>query len=339
MLSVDWTIDGGWQAPAIIPYGDVSISPASQCLHYALQCFEGMKAYVDANGDIRLFRPDQNMKRMNRSMARLHLPTFDGDEMLACLKELVKMEKDWIPHGEGYSLYIRPTGISTTPAISVGPPKAARVMIILSPVGPYYPTGFAPVDLYADSKNVRAFPGGVGDTKVGGNYGPTIRPQMEAAAKGYSQVLWLFGDEHYVTEVGTMNLFFLWENKETGRRELITAPLDGTILPGVTRDSILHLARSGEFGEMDVTERSFTIHDVIEAVNEGRVVEAFGAGTAAIVSPVRSFNFDGTDYQVPLDASDADASAGPLTKQVSDTIQGIQYGTVEGPEGWSVVVK
>jgi len=247
LLEIDWDSENGWSAPQIIPFDDLKIHPAASSLHYGLQCFEGMKAYVDDNSDVRLFRPDKNMERMNTSCERLFLPNFDGEELTECIKELIKVDRSWIPEGEGYSLYIRPTAISTHPYLGVTKPENAKVFVILSPVGPYYPSGFAPVKLFADNRNVRAWPGGIGYAKAGGNYAPTIGPQTEAAEKGYSQVLWLFGEDDQVTEVGTMNMFTFWINEE-GEKELVTAPLDGTILPGVTRDSILQLAREwGEF--------------------------------------------------------------------------------------------
>ena len=168
MLEVDWTSEGGWEAPRIVPYGDITLSPAVSSLHYGLQCFEGMKAYVDADEKVRLFRPEMNMLRMNSSMDRLCLPQFNGAELLECIKELVKLDSDWIPRGEGYSLYLRPTGISTQPTLGVGRPTQARIFVILSPVGPYYPEGFKPVNLFASRENVRAWPGGTGDTKIGG---------------------------------------------------------------------------------------------------------------------------------------------------------------------------
>ena len=220
MLEIDWCKVNGWHAPVIRPYGDLHLDPAASVFHYALECFEGMKAYVDTKGQVRLFRPDLNMKRMNNSMKRLFLPTFNEDGFLDCIKELVRLDRDWIPTGDGYSLYIRPTGISTHPYIGVGASDYAKLFVILSPVGPYYPEGFNPVRLYADDKYVRAWPGGTGDTKIGGNYGPTIMPQMEAAKKGYSQILWLFGEEHYMTEVGTMNLFVHWVNEQGENRVL-----------------------------------------------------------------------------------------------------------------------
>jgi len=215
----------------------------------------------------------------------------------------------------------------------VQPALSAKLYVICSPVGPYYAEGFNPVKLLADPKVARAWPGGTGNAKVGGNYAMGIRPAYEAAARGYSQLLWLFGEDHWVTEVGTMNQFFFWHTKE-GKRELITAPLDGTILPGVTRDSILQLTRS--WGEFDVVERPYSLKEVIAAVEEGRMIEAFGAGTAAIVSPVKGFHFDGKEFDIPLDKNDPSAKAGALTKRISDTIMGIQYGKI--PHEWSVVV-
>jgi len=333
-LEIDWTKEGGWGAPRITPRAALQIDPAASCLHYGLQCFEGMKAYVDKDGEIRLFRPDKNMARMNTSCERLFLPNFDGAQLTECIKELIKVEKDWVPQGEGYSLYIRPTAISTHASLGVAPAEAAKIFVILSPVGPYYPSGFAPVRLFADNNNRRAWPGGIGYTKSGGNYAPTIGPQKEAADKGYSQVLWLFGEDDEVTEVGTMNMFTFWIN-EDGEKELVTAPLDdGTILPGVTRDSILELARG--WGEFKVSERKYTMPEMVKAIEEGRVIECFGAGTAAVVSPIEHIGYMGKGYDVPLDPNRPDHPAGVLTQRVWDSIVGIQYGEVE--HEWSVKI-
>jgi branched-chain amino acid aminotransferase len=299
-----------------------------------LQAFEGMKAYLDAEGRARLFRPEMNMKRMADSMQRLTMPALDQKGFLDCIKEFVKVEKSWIPKGEGFSLYLRPTVIATWPYLGVNEAKSIKLFCMSCPVGPYYPEGFKPVKLLADSLNVRAWPGGVGDSKVGGNYAPTIRVQAQAAKKGYSQILWLFGPTGDVTEVGTMNFFTFWKNK-SGEKELITPPLDGTILPGVTRQSIVDLAR--QWGEFKVTEGKYTIHDIAEAVKEGRVIEAFGAGTAAVVSPIKLIHHNGVDYNIPLDPKDASAGAGPLTKRVWNTLLDIQYGKVKD-HPWSVVV-
>jgi len=286
-----------------------------------------MKAYKDAKGNLRLFRPMENMARMNTSATRMCMPGFDGKEFLDCIKQLIKIDQDWIPAGKGYSLYIRPTMIATEALLGVHPPESVMLFCIMSPVGPYYKTGFKPVALYADPVNVRAWPGGTGGYKIGANYAPTILPALEAANKGYQQILWLNGEN--ITEVGTMNLFCFWKNKQ-GEKELITADLDGSILPGVTRKSILELAR--EWKEFKVTERQWTMTELISALKENRVIEMFGAGTAAIVSPVHKLNYKGVDYAVPC----KDGKAGELATRCMDTIMAIQYGEMEHP--WSVVI-
>jgi len=330
MLEIEWDQQKGWAAPKITKYHDLVISPAASSLHYALQCFEGMKAYKDQKGQIRLFRPMENMKRLNRSAKRLRLPTFDEEALLNCVKEYVKFDKEWIPEGRGYSLYLRPTIISTQNTLGVGAPSTALLFVISSPVGPYYPTGFKPVRLLADDANVRAWVGGTGNYKLGANYAGGIQPQAEAAAKGFSQILWLLGDR--VTEVGTMNLFVLWKRKSDGKTELITPPLtDGTILPGVTRDSIIQLAR--QWGEFEVSEQNFNIQDMLEASKEGRLLEAFGAGTAAVVSPIDSITWKGNEIKVPIEA---DLGSGKLAKRILEEVYAIQYG--EKPSPWSVVV-
>eukprot|EP00912_Choanoflagellata_sp_UC4_P001515 UC4_evm1s958 len=314
--------EGAWQAPQIVPYQNLSLSPAASCLHYAIQCFEGMKAYVAEDRTIRLFRPDLNMARLSRSVERLALPAFDRDEFLECIKELVRIDSHWIPEGRGYSLYIRPTAIANGVSLGVGASKEALLFTILSPVGPYYKEGFKPVTLLADTVNVRAWPGGAGDTKIGGNYGPTILPQVHAANAGASQVLWLFGPNEEVTEVGTMNLFALWKTK-SGETELVTAPLDqGTILPGVTRQSVLDLTR--EWG-YTVSERVFTMPEVRDAIVEGRMIEMFGSGTAATISPIRAIKYNGENLNIPL----ALTVSGELTKRLTDELFDIQYGAKE----------
>lgn len=298
-----------------------------------LQCFEGMKAYkaLDDEKSISLFRPDMNMKRLASSMNRLHMPgsDFDGQELIKCLKELVLLDKDWIPHGEGYSLYIRPTVIATHPFLGLTSPTSILLYVICCPVGPYYMSGFAPVRLTADTEYVRAWPGGTGSYKIGGNYAATIKPQEDAVSAGYSQVLWLFGDNDEITEVGAMNVFFFLINEKTKRPELVTAPLTrGDILPGVTRDSILHLARSGILGDFDISERYPTMPEIKKASDDGRLLEAFGAGTAAVVTPIDCIQYKGEDISIP--------ATGEVTKRIWDQITGIQYGKIEGPEGWNI---
>eukprot|EP01027_Heterolobosea_sp_BB2_P012979 GEZU01018765.1.p2 GENE.GEZU01018765.1~~GEZU01018765.1.p2 ORF type:complete len:340 (-),score=136.06 GEZU01018765.1:31-1050(-) len=334
MLEVNWNASKGWDTPKIVPFHDLTLPPSCSSLHYAIQCFEGMKAYKDAEGNIRLFRPDMNARRLNASAARLALPQFDQKEFLECLSELIRVDKDWIPTQEGYSLYIRPTIISTERTLGVAPAKNALLFVILSPVGPYYRSGFNPVKLLADPRYVRAFPGGTGASKIGANYGPTIFPQSNASKLGYNQVMWLYGPNHQIAEVGTMNMFFFIKNKSTGKPELITPRLDGTILPGVTRDSILTLAR--EWNEFDVHERDFTMPELIEALKEDRVIEAFGAGTAAIVSPVEAINFNGEEHKIPLDKDDPNAKVGKLASRFMNHLLGIQYGRI--PHPWSVVI-
>lgn len=289
-----------------------------------------MKAYRDAKGNIRLFRPDLNMKRLSVSMERLSMPDLDKAGWLECIKQLVRTDADWIPDGEGFSLYLRPTVIGTQPTLGVSRSNSIKLFCITCPVGPYYPEGFKPVRLLAETTAQRAWPGGTGDAKIGGNYAPTIRVQAAAASHGYAQVLWLYGKEHQVTEVGTMNFFVLWKNKN-GEKELITAPLDGTILPGVTRQSMLDLSR--QWGEFKVSEKVFFMPELVEAIKEGRVLEAFGAGTAAVVSPIKQISYKGVDYDIPIDPA---AGAGPLTKRMWNSLMDIQYGRVESP--WSVVI-
>ncbi|KAF1790310.1 Branched-chain amino acid aminotransferase II [Phytophthora cactorum] len=294
MLEVDWELGKGWGHPVIHPYGPMAIDPASAVLHYALECFEGMKAYVDAEGHIRLFRPDMNMKRLNNSMKRLLLPEFDGDEAHP-------PGPDWVPKGEGYSLYIRPTGISTQASIGVGASEKAKLFIILSPVGPYFPDGFNPVKLCANHRYIRAWPGGTGGFKLGANYAPGILPHYDAQEQGYSQNLWIFGPDHDITEVGTMNLFIHWIN-EQGEKELITRRLPA-------------------WNEFKVTEGNVTMKQVQKASKEGRIIEIFGSGTAAVVSPVSTINYMDEDLAIPLDGTDGKAG---------------KYGRREHP--WSIVV-
>ena len=341
MMSLEWTAAEGWLAPRITPYQNLSLDPATCVLHYAFEAFEGMKAYKDASGNVRLFRPDMNMKRMNRSAARIALPTFEGDKFIDLLKRFVQLEERFIPSAKGYSLYVRPNIIGTQRTLGVGPPGSALLYTIASPVGPYYPTGFKAISLEATTYAVRAWPGGVGASKLGANYAPCIVPQMQAANRGFHQNLWLFEDvdpetgkkEDFVTEVGTMNLFACIVNKE-GQKELMTAPLDGTILEGVVRDSILGLARERLVPEgWKVSERRFHMREIAEAAAEGRLLEVFGSGTAAVVSPVRSIGYQGklVDCGLP-----ADQEVGEITKRMKDWIEGIQYGEEEHP--WSVKV-
>ncbi|KAI9369287.1 aminotransferase [Aspergillus egyptiacus] len=334
MFTAEWTAGHGWHAPQIVPYQKLQLDPSACVFHYAFECFEGMKAYRDSKGQIRLFRPDKNMERLNKSSKRIALPTFDGEALTKMIGKLVKLDSRFIPDARGYSLYLRPTMIGTQSTLGVGPPGSALLFVIASPVGPYYPTGFKAVSLEATDYAVRAWPGGVGDKKLGANYAPCIVPQLEAASRGFQQNLWLFGEEEYVTEVGTMNLFIALKNKETGKNELVTAPLDGTILEGVTRDSVLGLARERLAPKgWEISERKIRMPEVAEAAEEGRLIEVFGSGTAAIVSPVRSISYRGKLVNCGLKENE---EAGEIALQMKNWIEAIQYGDEEHP--WSYVL-
>ncbi|EIW64857.1 branched-chain amino acid aminotransferase II [Trametes versicolor FP-101664 SS1] len=340
MLAVPWHIQEGWGAPKIQPYGPLAIDPSATVFHYAHCLFEGLKAYRDTNGKVTLFRPDMNMKRMNTSAERVAMPNFNGEAMVELLKQLVSLEKGWIPDQPGYSLYLRPTMIGTQPALGIAPPKQALLFVICSPVGPYYPQGFKPVALYGTTEFTRASPGGIGAYKLGANYAAGVAAQKAAAEKGYVQNLWLHGPEHYITEVGTMNAFVVFK-KADGSYELVTPPLDGLILPGVTRDSVLGLARDHQTGKINVpelsdklvvSERSVTMGEVKEASENGTLAEVFGAGTAAVISPVDRIGYLGKDVHIPTGPD----GMGPVSRPLWKYLTGIQTGKIAHP--WSVVV-
>jgi branched-chain amino acid aminotransferase len=334
MLTVEWNKESGWLDPKIVPYQNLSLDPATCVFHYAFECFEGMKAYKDKSGKIRLFRPDKNMARLNKSAARITLPTFEPKHMIDLISKFVELDSHFIPNQRGYSLYLRPTMIGTQKTLGVSAPQSALLFVIASPVGLYYPTGLKAVALEATDYAVRAWPGGVGDKKLGANYAPCILPQLEAAGRGYQQNLWLFGEEEYITEVGTMNMFAAIKDRETGQKELVTAPLDGTILEGVTRDSVLALARERLVPEgWKVSERKYTMKELDEAANEGRLLEAFGAGTAAIVSPVRKIAWKGKEVECGLAENE---ESGEIAMRMKNWIEGIQYGEEE--HEWSVTI-
>nr|AGT02808.1 branched-chain-amino-acid transaminase [Angomonas desouzai] len=340
MFVVDYK-DGAWGTPEIIPFQNFSLSPLTNALHYSLTCFEGMKAYADiedvdkvAKGEtlsehrVRLFRPDKNIARLRNSMARLCFPDFDGEEFLKCLEEYVKVESAYVPKQYGYSLYLRPTALAMDETLNVTPAKWVRLFIVATPVGPLYapPAGsdpkvfqVFPVSLLVEEKAKRAWPGGTGGCKLGANYAGPILVQEEAHKKGYNQVLWL-GANQEVQEVGAMNFICVWKTKE-GEVELATAPLDGSVLPGVTRDSILQLVRG--WGEVKVTEKVYYVSDMIEAIEEGRMIECFGCGTAAIVTPVKLLAYKDKEYAVPAPADESTSIARRCLKTILD----IQTGT------------
>ncbi|XP_019745384.1 branched-chain-amino-acid aminotransferase, mitochondrial [Hippocampus comes] len=319
MLTVSWSADSGWDAPCIKPFQNLSLHPASSALHYSIELFEGMKAFRGVDNHVRLFRPMLNMERMHRSAVRSSLPTFDKGELLECIKKLVALDQEWVPYSQEASLYIRPTFIGTEPSLGVTRASQALLFVIVGPVGPYFATGsFNPVSLLADPSFVRAWKGGVGSYKMGGNYGPTISVQNEAVQRGCQQVLWLYGPDEQITEVGTMNLFIYWTN-DNGEKELMTPPLDGIILPGVTRQSLLDLART--WGEFKVTERTMGMQELLTALDAGQVLEVFGAGTACVVCPVGSLLYNGKTYHIPT------MQNGPeLAKRFYKELTDIQYG-------------
>lgn len=321
MLAVEWNKDEGWGRPVIQPLQNLSLHPATTVFHYATELFEGMKAYRTAHGEIAFFRPMMNMERMLRSSHKACLPQFDGEEFLKCLSELVRIDQEWVPYSKNASLYLRPTFIGTEPTLGVDRSGSALLYCILCPVGSYFATGtFNPVSLMADPRFVRASRGGFGAYKLGSNYGPTIRVQQEAANKGCEQVLWLYGDDHKITEVGTMNMFIHWYN-EDGEKELATMGLDeGIILPGVTRDSILEMTR--EWGDFKVTERVITMGDLVKALNEDRLIEMFGAGTACVVCPIKRILYLDQPLYIPTPVDS-------LALRLYKALGAIQFGEVK----------
>ncbi|XP_054848853.1 branched-chain-amino-acid aminotransferase, cytosolic-like isoform X1 [Eublepharis macularius] len=321
MLTIEWTQEKGWGKPNIKPFQNLSLHPASSALHYSVQLFEGMKAFRGLDKRIHLFRPMLNMERMFRTALRACLPPFDKSELLECIRQLIHVDQDWVPHSDSASLYIRPTFIGTEPSLGVARSTYALLYVILGPVGPYFATGsFNPVSLLADPGFVRAWMGGVGDCKLGGNYGPTIYVQNEAAKEGCQQVLWLYGEDHQLTEVGTMNIFMFWKDQQ-GDLELVTPPLNGIILPGVTRHSLLDLAR--KWGEFRVSEKVITMADLIKGLEEKRVKEVFGSGTACVVCPVNRILYRGKNYHIPT------MENGPeIAKRFLKELTDIQYGRV-----------
>ncbi|XP_063379817.1 branched-chain-amino-acid aminotransferase, cytosolic [Cydia fagiglandana] len=330
MLKINYQVQlGGWQKPEIIPFENLSIHPAAKALHYAIQLFEGMKAYRGVDDKIRLFRPDLNMKRMNLAAHRSGLPIFNGEELIKCMKRLIQIDQEWVPHSESSTLYIRPTLIATEATFGVMAPESALLFVVLSPVSAYYKTSTdGAVSIFADPNVVRAFPGGVGNRKVGSNYGPTIEATTRAAQLGHHQVLWLFGPDHQLTEVGAMNIFMVYIN-ENGDKQLSTPPLNGLILPGITRRSILELASQWE--DLVVKEEVITMDRVITLNKQGRLLEMFGAGTAAVISPVSRIGFLENNIHIPTMQQSQ-----PVFQRLKDTLLAIQYGHIDHP--YSVII-
>lgn len=325
MLVMDYIEGTGWQAPKILPYGPIQMDPSTMVLHYGQAVFEGMKAYKAANGKILLFRPEKNMERMNVSNDRLCIPEIDVDSCVEAIKALVNFEKDWIPTSEGASLYIRPFIISTDPFLGVKPASTYKFIVILSPSGAYYPGGMNPVKIYVETEYVRAVKGGTGFVKTPGNYASSLKAQAKAKKEGYVQVLWLDGVERkYIEEVGAMNVFF----KVDG--EIITPSLEGSILPGITRASCIEVLKDMGY---KVNERKISIDELYEAHAQGKLEEAFGTGTAAVISPVGELNWNGNKITIN------ENKIGEVSQKLYDTITGIQNGIIEDKFNWTVEVK
>ena len=325
MLVMEYHKETGWQEPEIKPYGNFSLDPATMALHYGQEIFEGLKAYKTSDGHTLLFRPEDNFKRMNKSGERLCIPPLDTKKAFASLLELIKLDDAWIPTEEGTSLYIRPTIISIDPFLGVKASESYLFFIILSPVGAYYSSGLEPVKIYVEDEYVRAVKGGTGFTKCAGNYAASLAASEKAKHLGYSQVLWLDGLHHkYIEEVGSMNIFFVIDNV------LVTPALEGSILPGITRNSVLQYAA---YKDIKVEERRLSIEEVLDASKSGKLNECFGSGTAAVISPVGELRSGNTNIIIN------NGKMGPIAEMMYNDITGIQYGKIADPFGWVVEVK
>ena len=325
MFIMDYDKGLGWHDARIVPYQNLSLDPACMVFHYAQEMFEGLKAYRTPDGNIQLFRPDKNIERMNNTNTRLCIPQLEPSDVLDALKALVSVEKEWVPTADGTSLYIRPFIIATDVQLGVHPSKSYKFMIILSPVGSYYPEGIKPVKIFVEREYVRAVKGGTGYAKVGGNYACSLIGQEKAEQMGYSQVLWLDGIEHkYIDEVGAMNVFFVIDGT------VVTPALEeGNILPGVTRASCIQLLKS--FG-YKVEERKLSLDEVIDAYKAGKLNEAFGTGTAAVVSPMGLL--DTGDLRMTIN----NGEIGEVAQKLYNTLTGIQWGRIADDFGWTVKI-
>ncbi len=324
MFTMRWSRQAGWHDARIEQYGNISLDPAAMVLHYGQAIFEGMKAYRSADGRIQLFRPLDNFARMNQSALRMCMPRFPEERVLQALKALIYLDQDWVPSEPGATLYIRPTMVAIEPHLGLRSAEEYLFYIINSPVGAYYAEGFSPTKIYVEDSYVRAVPGGVGFAKTAGNYAASLKAQAEAHSKGFTQVLWLDAVEHkYIEEVGTSNIFFVINGV------LTTPPLGGSILPGITRDSVMALAKEWD---IPVEERRLTIGEVIEAAENGSLEESFGTGTAAVISPVGELTYCEKTYAI------AGGKIGPLSQRFYDAIQEIQFGAREDSHNWVVPV-
>jgi branched-chain amino acid aminotransferase len=321
-FNMKYHADRGWYDARIEPYRLLQLEPTAMCLHYGQEIFEGLKAYRGKSGEIYLFRPTANIERMNNSAERMCMPAVDPDLYLDAIKKLVLLDRNWIPRGIGTSLYIRPTMIATEPALGVHPANEYLFFIVIGPVGAYYTEGFSPTKIYVTEDYVRSVRGGIGNCKAAANYAASLYASKLAMEQGYTQVLWLDAIERkHVEEVGTSNIFFLIGD------ELITPPLSGSILPGVTRNSVIQIARS--WG-IRVSERPLSMDEILTASSRGTLKEVFASGTAAIVSPVGQICYRGKLHVVN------EEKIGGLTERLYNEIMQIQYGEKDDPFGWRV---
>ncbi len=325
MFVMDYELGKGWYDPRIVPYGPLSLDPASSVFHYAQEIFEGLKAYRTESGEINLFRPDCNANRMAQSADRLCMPAIDPEDFVQAVKALVDVERDWVPYSDGASLYIRPFAFACDASLGVHAAHHYTFAIITSPSGAYYAEGINPIKIYVEDEFIRSAPGLTGFCKCGGNYAASIKAGELAAQKGYAQVLWLDGvEKKYVEEVGSMNIMFKIDGK------VYTAPIQGTVLEGVTRRSAIELLRDWGY---EVIEDKLAIADVMQAAKDGKLEEVFGTGTAAVVSPVKELTWkDDTAYI-------GDGTIGALTQKLYDTMTGMQWGKVADTKGWIVPVE
>ena len=324
MFVMNYTEGKGWHDARIEPYHKLELDPSAMVFHYGQEMFEGLKAYMGADGKARLFRPIMNARRTNATNDRLCIPQIPEEDFVEAVRALVEVDKDWIPTEDGTSLYIRPFIIATDEFLGVAPSKTYLFMIILSPSGAYYESGLAPVGIWIEDDYVRAVKGGMGFAKTGGNYAASLAAQVKAHDDGYSQVLWLDGIERrYIEEVGAMNIFFKIDGK------IITPMLNGSILPGITRNSVIEVCRKWGY---EVEERRISVDELITAQKEGRLEECFGTGTAAVISPVGKLRYK--DDVMTINNNEI----GEVSQKLYDTITGIQWGRIEDEFGWTVFV-
>ena len=326
MFTQHYTVGKGWHDATIGPYRPLVLEPATVVFHYAQEIFEGTKAYRRPDGKINLFRPWENTKRFNNSARRMAMPAVDEEEHLAAIVQLITLDKDWVPHGDGASLYIRPVMIATEAALGVHASREYLHFIILSPAGPYFAQGFNPVPVYISDNYRRAVRGGTGDAKAGGNYAASLMVGEEASAKGYSQVLWLDAIEgRYVEEVGAMNICFVYEGKR-----IATPALTGSILPGITRDSVIALGRDLGY---EVSEEMIDVNEMLADIKSGKITEVFGCGTAAVIAPVGKFGYKDEEFVIH------DNEVGPVARHLFKELTDLQYGRTRDRFNWTHTIE